>query len=206
MKITCGSGSNTRTVTIDLPPTPSKIAMFVSGGLDSAILYYLLLKANAEVNNLHWIHPFVIARTEGSKYFTRPVIAHVHSQFNIPYEEPILVGDPSLPGHMQVRSGGQSAILMGYAQLYGGLISQQPEHKIDEEPADVVEDDIVKLPFAGIDKSHVVDLIVQYKQEALFYLTHSCSIMEIGRCYTCNGCRERTWGFDQLGLADPGTI
>ena len=206
MKITCGSGSDVRTVTINLPPTHSKIAMFVSGGLDSAILYYLLLKANAEMDNIHYIHPFVIARTEGSKHFTRPVIAHIHSQFNMPYTEPKLVGDPSLPGHMQVRSGGESAIHMGYTQLYGGLISQLPEHKIDEEPADVVEDDIVKLPFAGINKSHVVDLILQFKQEPLFYLTHSCSILEIGRCHTCNGCRERTWGFSQLGLVDPGTI
>jgi hypothetical protein len=180
--------------------------MFVSGGLDSAILYYLLLQANAELHNKHLIHPFVVTRTEGSKYFARPVIAHVHSQFDMPYQEPIVVGDPSLPGHLQVKSGGDSAILMGYTQLYGGVIDQLPEHTIGYEPAPLEENDTIKMPFKHLTKGHVINLIVRCKQEALFYITHSCSILEIGRCGTCNGCRERRWGFDQLGIADPGTI
>jgi hypothetical protein len=206
MKISCTANDDTKTVHIQLPLIPSKIGMFVSGGLDSAILYYLLLKANAELGDMHMIHPFVVPRTEGSKYFARPVIAHVHSQFNLPYRDPILVGDPSLPGHLQVKSGGDSAMLMGYSQLYGGVIDQLPEHTIGYEPAPVEENDIVKMPFLNLTKGHVINLIVRCKQEALFYITHSCSILEIGKCNTCNGCNERNWGFAQCGLTDPGTI
>ena len=195
-----------RRVTIDFPTTPTKIAVFISGGLDSAILYYLMLKANAEQGNLHEIATFTISRTEGSRYFARPVIAHVHSQFNIPYKEPLVVGDPSLPGHLQVMSGAASVQHMGYQLLYGGVIDQLPEHIIGYEPAPVEENEVVKLPFKDLTKGYIIDLILRHRQEALFYLTHSCSILEIGKCNSCNGCNERNWGFAQCDLRDPGTI
>jgi hypothetical protein len=195
-----------RRVTIDFPTTPTKIAVFISGGLDSAILYYLMLKANAEQGNLHEIATFTISRTEGSRYFARPVIAHVHSQFNIPYKEPLVVGDPSLPGHLQVMSGAASVQHMGYQLLYGGVIDQLPEHIIGYEPAPVEENEVVKLPFKDLTKGYIIDLILRHRQEALFYLTHSCSILEIGKCNSCNGCNERNWGFAQCDPRDPGTI
>jgi hypothetical protein len=206
MKFNCSAGGIERTVSIDLPLTPTKIAIFISGGMDSAILYYLLLKANAEQGNLHQIIPFTVNRTEGSRYFTRPVIAHVHSQFNIPYKDPHEVGDPSLPGHLQVMSGATSVMHMGFNSIYGGVITQLPEHIIGYDPAPTGDTEIIKLPFKDITKGYIIDLIVRHKQEALFYLTHSCSILEIGKCNSCNGCNERNWGFAQCGLTDPGTI
>jgi hypothetical protein len=207
MKFNCSVKGIEQTADIDLPSIPSKIAIFISGGLDSAILYYLLLKANAEQGNLHQIIPFTVNRTEGSRYFARPVIAHVHSQFNIPYKEPHEVGDPSLPGHLQVMSGVNSVIHMGgFHSIYGGVIAQLPEHIIGYDPAPTGNPEIIKLPFKDITKGYIVDLVIRHKQEALFYLTHSCSILEIGKCNTCNGCNERNWGFAQRGLADPGTI
>ena len=206
MKFNCNVRDQQREVTIDLPTTPTKIAILISGGLDSAILYYLLLKANIEQGRLHQITPFTIARTEGSKYFSRPVIAHVHSQFNMPYKEPVVVGDPSLPGNLQVMSGVSSILHMGYQLIYGGVIAQLPEHTIgyDVEPANDTE--TIKMPFKDLTKGYIIDLIICHRQEALFYLTHSCSILEIGKCNSCNGCNERNWGFAQWGLADPGTI
>jgi hypothetical protein len=206
MKFNCSVKGIEKTVDLNLPTTPSKIAIFISGGLDSAILYYLLLKANFDQGGIHIIHAFTIDRTEGSRFFARPVIAHVHSQFNMPYKEPIVVGDPSLPGHLQVMSGGFSVGHMGYTLMYGGVIDQLPEHIIGYEPALVEETDVIKLPFKHLTKGYIIDLILRHKQESLFYLTHSCSILEIGKCNTCNGCNERNWGFAQCGLVDPGTI
>ena len=206
MNFVCTVGGQDRTITIDLPQDPKKIAVFISGGLDSAILYYLLLLANRELGDLHQITTFTVNRTEGSRFFARPVIAHVHSQFNLPYIEPQIVGDPSLPGHLQVMSGAQSVIHMGYDLIYGGVIDQRPEHIIGYEPAPVEENQTVRLPFKDITKPYIIDLIVRHGQQALFYLTHSCSILEIGKCNACNGCNERNWGFAQCGLTDPGTI
>jgi hypothetical protein len=206
MKFNCSANGIERTVSIDLPSTPTKIAMFISGGMDSAILYYLLLKANSQMGNIHTVIPFTVDRTEGSRYFARPVIAHVHSQFNIPYKEPHIVGDPSLPGNLQVMSGATSVMHMGFDSIYGGVIAQLPEHIIGYDPAPTGDSEIIKLPFKDLTKGYIIDLIVRHKQEAMFYLTHSCSILEIGKCNSCNGCNERNWGFAQCGLVDPGTI
>jgi hypothetical protein len=206
MNFICNILNEQRVVELALPDTPTKIAVFVSGGLDSAILYYLILKASIEQGVAHQISPFVVNRTEGSRYFSKLVVAHVHSQFNMPYVDPILVGDPTLPGHLQVLSGAQSAQYMEFTRLYGGIIAQRPEHTIGYEPSPAEETDIIKLPFKDLTKGYIIDLIVRNKQEALFYLTHSCSILEIGKCNTCNGCNERNWGFAQAGLVDPGTI
>ena len=207
MKITCGPADDQRVVEIDLPIYPKKIGVFISGGLDSAILYFLLMLANGERNHIHSIVPFTVARTEGSKFFVRPVIAHVHAEFKTPYREPVVVGDPSLPGHLQVASGAESAMHQGCDYIYGGVISQLPEHKIGELPAPKANYDVVKLPLEHLEKCHIIDLIAKLDQQALFYLTHSCSTEEIGRCNNnCNGCNERAWGFSRLGLTDPSII
>jgi hypothetical protein len=103
-------------------------------------------------------------------------------------------------------SGATSAVHMGYDLIYGGVITQLPEHIIGYDPAPVEEDEIGRLPFKHLTKGYIIDLILRHKQEALFYITHSCSILEIGKCDTCNGCNERNWGFEQCGLTDPGTI
>ena len=206
MNFLCSTLDDERVVQIKLPDTPAKIAVFVSGGLDSAILYYLILKAYITQGIAHQIIPFTVNRTEGCRYFARPVIAHVHSQFNIPYRDPHEVGDPSLPGHLQVMSGATSVMHMGFDAIYGGVISQLPEHIIGYDPAPTGNPEIIKLPFKDLTKGYIIDLVVRHKQEALFYLTHSCSILEIGKCNSCNGCNERNWGFAQCGLTDPGTI
>ena len=70
MNIICGPKNDQRTVTITLPQNKSRIGVFVSGGLDSAILYYLLLLENKLTGNIHEITPLSVMRKEGSKYFS----------------------------------------------------------------------------------------------------------------------------------------
>jgi hypothetical protein len=212
MKIICGPDFDQREVKIELPTEKTKIGVFVSGGLDSAILYYMVLKANEEIGDLHDVVPFMIARTEGSKYLSNPIVTHVQQQFrSVPHMLKI-VGDPTLPGNFQVRSGGFSAYLMGCTQIYIGVIKQLPEHTAGEEPVDLntidphIKNSVLKLPLENLMKYHIVDLIRKFNQDPIFYLSHSCSIKELGRCKKCNGCNERSWGFQQLGISDPGTI
>jgi Queuosine biosynthesis protein QueC len=190
---------------IILPNTTSKIGVFISGGLDSALMYYLVLEANKNLN--HEIIPYTIARTEGSKYFARPVIALVHKHIGIPYKEPMVVGDPTLPGHLHVMSGGWSAKQAGCDQIYIGVIKQLPEH--DEGPHDFskFQDNVVKMPLANFNKIQVLELIVKNGLEGLFHITHSCSTQEVGRCWNkCKGCEERSWAFSSLGITDPGVV
>jgi 7-cyano-7-deazaguanine synthase in queuosine biosynthesis len=208
MNIICGPETDKRTVLITLPTQKSKIGVLVSGGLDSAILYYLLLLENKLRGNIHEIVPISIMRKEGSKYFSSLVIGHVNQSFKIPYCDPIIVGNNTLPEEEQVKSGVNHAIELGFDVIYAGVIEQLPQHMINWQPIPSKETAKFKTPFQSINKSHIIEIIIKFKQEPLFYITHSCAgeQSQVGRCNGCNGCNERRWGFDQLGLNDPGTI
>ena len=208
MNIICGPKNDQRTVTITLPRNKSRIGVLVSGGLDSAILYYLLLMENKLRSNIHEILPITVMRKEGSKYFSSLVIGHVNQAFQIPYTDPQVVGNNTLPEELQVKSAVDEALMNGFDIVYAGVIEQLPQHMINWQPIPSKETAKFKTPFQSIDKSHIIDMIVKLKQEPLFYITHSCSgeQSQVGRCNGCNGCNERNWGFSQLGLTDPGTI
>lgn len=206
MIVSCGPKTDKREFILDLPKEPSKIGIFVSGGLDSAILYYLLMLENKNQNEIHEIIPLTVLRTEGSKNFAQLVVAHVQSAFYKSYTESLKVGDNTLPEPEQVKSGVLDARKLGFKRVYTGLIEQLPEHMIGWDKIPYSENNFFKAPMKELNKSHIVDLCYQFKQEALFYITHSCAAWEVSRCYSCNGCNERRWGFEQLGLADPGTI
>lgn len=208
MNIQCGPTNDLRTISIVLPKKKSQIAVLVSGGLDSAILYYLLLLENKLRGNIHEILPVSVMRKEGSKYFSSLVIGHVNQEFQLPYKDPIIVGNNTLPEEEQIKSGVNHAIELGFDIVYAGVIEQLPQHMINWQPIPSKETPRFKTPFQLINKSHIIDIIVKFKQESLFYITHSCSgeQSQIGRCNGCNGCNERRWGFSQLVLTDPGTI
>jgi hypothetical protein len=204
MNIICGPINDQRTVTIELSPKKETLGVFVSGGIDSAILYYLLLKENIALNNLHDIIPFTIFRKEGSSYAAAPVIEHVHFSLGLPLKSALKVGDNTLPEHQQVGSGMQEAYKAGISRVYGGLIQQLPQHLIGWDAVKFRESEKFKAPFQHLNKSHIIDLVRKFDQECLYHITHSCCY-DVGRCNVCNGCNERAWGFEQLGIIDPGT-
>jgi len=206
MILACGCETDRRTFELELPFDPLKIAIFISGGLDSAVLYYLLLEENRRVGGVHDIVPLTVLRKEGSKHFAKPVIAHVRSMFDLPYIDPIIVGNNTLPEEQQVKSGVHDAWRLQFDRAYTGLIQQLPQHMVGWQPIPYTETDKFKAPLSKLNKSHIVDLCSQLQLESLFYITHSCSAQEIGRCNQCNGCNERSWGFEQLSLTDPGRI
>jgi hypothetical protein len=206
MKLLCGPSDDRREFVLELPKNKTKIGIFVSGGLDSAILYYLLSLKNQQLNFLHDIIPLTVLRKEGSKNFSKLVIAHVRSLFHQNYLESLIVGNNTLPEPEQVKSGVLEAKNLGFEIVYTGLIQQSPQHMIGWQPIPYEESYFFKAPFKNLNKSHVVDLCIQFNQQALFYITHSCATWEITKCNQCNGCNERNWGFERLGIVDPGTI
>ena len=206
MNISCGPSLDERTLTISLPLQPTKIAILISGGIDSALLYYLLLEANRQAGNIHKIVPGTVLRKEGSKYFAKPVIAHVNALFGLKFDEPLILGNNQLAEEEQVKSAVLHAFKIGFEKVYTGLIEQLPQHMIDWQPIPYTETEKFKAPMKHLNKSHIIDLCFKLGLESLFYLTHSCSSVELGRCNNCNGCNERSWAFDQLSMKDPGKI
>lgn len=205
MIITCGPDYDKKQVIIELPEIRETLGVFISGGLDSAILYYLVVQENQRLGGRHEIIPFTVARKEGSKYFARPVIEHVQLLFNLPLCPPLDVGDNTLYEPLQVGSGMKDAIASGCDKIYAGLITQLPEHMIGWDHPKYKQTPKFRAPLLDLNKNHVVDLIVQTNQQWIFHVTHSCD-HNLGKCGLCNGCRERAWGFEQMGMIDPGSV
>jgi hypothetical protein len=202
--VECGPPTNKRILNVYLNPLRRNVGVLVSGGMDSALLYYLLIKLNVEQGLTHKIIPYTILRKDGSCQFAQAIIDYVHDLFNLPRLVTKAVGDPTLPESLQVESG-CSDVLMKSNILYLGLIEELAIHTIGwRDPIKWTETHERKYPFKDLNKSHIVDLIYHFKHERLFELTHSCNMP--GKCGSCNGCNERQWGFDQLGRIDLGTI
>jgi 7-cyano-7-deazaguanine synthase in queuosine biosynthesis len=183
---------------ITLPNEPKTIGVFVSGGLDSAILYYMVLQANA--NSRHTIVPITIIRTFTSVQTIQDMLNYVHSVFNLPAIKPtILTGS-------QVAPAVQEAYNLGYDRVYVGIIKELPEFLIGWESSSHPENVFFKTPFKDMTKVDIVKLVKEQQQETLFHITHSCANTVIGRCKECNRCRERKWAFDSLALTDPGVL
>jgi hypothetical protein len=212
MIIECGPDNDRRILNLSLPkyhkiqPWNKNSGVLVSGGIDSALLYYLLLKQNQEQGNTHNIKAYTILRKEGSRQYALPVINHINSLFNLPEQELITVGDNTLDEPIQVSSGMVEITHKKLSHVvYVGAIDTLDIHLVGWHRIPVRESDRFKYPLMNLNKSHIIDLVYQLGQQHLFKLTHSC-IYETGRCNICNGCNERQWGFDQLGRTDPGTI
>lgn len=200
----CGPVNDKRSLNLYLHPLRKRTGVLVSGGLDSALLYYLLVKLNIEQGLTHKITPYTILRKDGSYQFAQSIIDHVHELFELPTILTTIVGDTTLSETMQVESGCRD-VLEKSNIVYLGIIEELAIHTIGwRDPIKWKDTEDRKYPFKDLNKSHIVDLIFQFKQERLFELTHSCNMPS--KCGSCNGCNERQWGFDQLGKLDPGRI
>lgn len=220
ISITVGPNWDKRTFNMSLPTYPSinsstikklflrtydlqenkNIGVLVSGGMDSAIMYYLLTKLNIENNNLFNITPYTILKKEGSKKYALPIINYVQKKFDLQTTGLNVVGDNTLPERIQVDSGIKDVFNKGNDFVYVGIISAREEHRINWRKCVFVEEVRKKYPLLNLEKSHVVDLYIKYNLLDLLKLTYSCANDELNACGSCNGCNERQWGLNQMGL------
>jgi hypothetical protein len=199
MRIECGPAHDRRIFELELPQT-KRIGVMVSGGMDSALLYYILLYLRQEQNSDHYIRPFAVMRKEGSKYHAKPIVSKIASYFGID-DFPTIVGDTTLPEQAQVESGVKQAFeLIRMETMFVGVISNRSEHLIGYDKLSYTETTYLKYPFMHLEKSHIVDLFYQLNISELLELTHSCDLHETIHCNKCNGCTEKIWGFTQMGI------
>jgi asparagine synthetase B (glutamine-hydrolysing) len=66
-----------------------KYGIMLSGGLDSAVLMYLILKENKNIN----IQPFSIPKHDGSHLFVSKILEYFEVLFDINIPSTTLVGD-----------------------------------------------------------------------------------------------------------------
>jgi 7-cyano-7-deazaguanine synthase in queuosine biosynthesis len=188
----------------------SNFGIMLSGGLDSAVLLYLLLKEDKTIV----LQPFSIPKHDGSHLFVPAILKYFENYFNIKIPDTILVGDPNAH-HSQQSTTAVKQILAKHAEIdfvYFGT-NQNPIHSFDYSqfkpggfPNRVQGPDHPKIlmPFIKMYKDEILKILFDNNQQALLSLTHSCTERKTGRCGQCFQCKERKWSFDQLDQIDPG--
>lgn len=204
--VDCGPINDTRTLKIILHPFRKTIGVLISGGLDSALLYYLLrnLLKNTDYN----LVPFYIRRTENSEQFALHVVEFVNKKLDLDNQLLTYIDIDQSDTELEVNSGLQKINNMSYIKvIYLGLIQTLPEHALNvSTPILPLSTEKIVYPFRNLNKSHIVDLIFKLNLEKIFEITHSCVYNIQGRCNVCNRCNERRWAFQQLNKIDTGIL
>jgi hypothetical protein len=187
-----------------------KYGIMLSGGLDSAVLMYLILKENKNVN----IQPFSIPKHDGSHMFVDRILEYFKAQFNIDIPNTILVGDPDVH-HSQQSTRAVEQIFKQYPtiEFVYFATNQNPTHDFDysQYPEGSYPNRVktpphtkILMPFIKMYKDEILKIVFDNGQEELLKLTHSCTEQKTGRCGQCFQCNERVWAFRQLDKLDSG--
>lgn len=197
MKIIAGLEPNDmRVINVSLPDNPPlKIATTFSGGLDSTLILYMLIKDKEERNLNTEIHCFTATQC-GTKIhsekvlqlpeFSNKVIHHVN------VDNPIQESVKPVTFHL---------LDTGWV-VYGGS-NQVPLEKIGgrypDRPCQNPENLNNILPLLFLFKYHIVDAYYKLGIEHVMQVTHTCTEWEYGECGKCYACLEREWAFRKLG-------
>lgn len=175
-----------------------RIGVLVSGGMDSAILYYLLLLYNKLNNSYYTIKPYTIAGPDN--IYAENVIRYVHSQFDLPYNGTNYLYNIK-ENNISVVPEAINLVLQNESVVYCGHIYVLPEHSINVPYSQNWIDSFrVKYPLKHLDKGNIVELIVLHKVPKLFDLTKSCVYDVV--CGKCNRCLERSYAFNKTGYIE----
>lgn len=185
--------------------TSKKYGLLLSGGLDSAVLLYLLIKNCPTID----LQPFTIPKHDGSALYANPIIDHVNSKFGLAIPSTIYVGKPNAHHSMQSIS----AIMDIFENhpvdfLFMGVNTNPPGfNNIKGAPKRRLKTPNPKLlyPFASMFKDAIIKIMFDEGQQDLANITHSCTEQQVGRCNQCWQCSERAWAFRQLNKLDTGT-
>lgn len=192
-------------MTISINPNAS-YGILLSGGLDSAILLYLLISIEPNIN----IQPFTIDKVDGAKKYVGPIIDHFNRKFNLSIPDTILVGDPTVY-HRQQSATAVKEIFLSYPVdcLFIGINKNPPElESLDGAPKRDTKstNPRIMFPFVDMYKDEILAIMYKHQQEDLVNITHSCTELQEGRCNKCWQCTERAWAFDQLKKEDTGIL
>ena len=183
-----------------------RIGVLVSGGLDSALLYYLIKKLTL-TDDRYSVIPYTIIRNDGSSRYAQPVIDYVHEVLGIEHQYATKLDIDETDSELQVAAGMRELRNTDRNLIYIGIIQTLEEHALHGVPKPYVpvNSEMFNYPLKDLTKAHIVQLTIQLGLEKLFTLTHSCVYDIDTPCGNCNRCNERAWAFTQLGLIDPST-
>ena len=163
-----------------------KIALMMSGGIDSLVLYNLIKSYNPDV--------YTIDRKDG---FDNP--SRVESLTN---QKVHRFKETTLNPDLRIREA-IASIQSKYDQLYIGINHTPPSHYFPDlkdgapyRPWRIQNNDKLIAPFLHLYKYHIIDLANKLNID--LSNTMSCLTNTINECKECWQCREKIWAYKQL--------
>lgn len=189
-----------------IPEAARRVGIPLSGGPDSAILYYTLMKENIELGKPHDIIPICAPKIDGADHYATQVNDWVCERLNTS-NRILFMGNPWEMHNVIVRNAVVSAFYFNIIDcvVLGDNIPPPegacfPGLQPVRERADYVN---VYQPFFDMTKDQIISGFFEQGIEELLALTHSCTEQTRGHCWECWQCTERRWAFMQLGKVDP---
>ena len=212
MKITIGPNHLEREFTFTIPEVDN-IGIFMSGGLDSSAMLSLILKELVETDRLNTVSltAFTLEKPTGEPIYATRILKKFedHFQVNILHVNNILNTEEAIrQGRMD------SNVIVETCKQFNGLMylsgnnMPSPDIKIFKGGLGFVYKQtlLYQQPFLDLLKPQMTDILYKLGTDFIIPYTHSCSRQLSGKCNSCYSCKERSWGFEELGLADPKTI
>jgi hypothetical protein len=178
--------------------------ILLSGGLDSAVLLYLLISNNPKIK----IQPFTIPKFDGAYLYADPLIDHFNNKFVLDIPKTKKVGSAKIYHSMQNRIAAKEIFENYQIDHLFIAINRVPEELKNlpgvPDRTQKSYNPKISFPFVDLTKDKILDIMFKFNQEDLMYLTHSCTEQQLGRCGICWQCQERAWAFRSIGQLDYG--
>lgn len=190
-------------IEINIPGSASTIGLMLSGGMDSALLGYLLLKEINEKKLSTKISFFNVPNDlDNADTYSNRIKNYYEKHFNKSIKL-ISVGKSGLPHNKIINYGAKIAI--NYVDVLYSGVNQNPPLDIGvagpiRRSPNLPDEPNAKFPFVKLYKTHILEIYKQLDIIDLAYIAHSCTESKYSTCNHCFQCKERQWAFDSLGI------
>jgi len=181
-----------------IPANATHIGIMVSGGLDSALMLYLVSKENKEKDFPVQLDVLTVYRSDQAKDHSSRITKIIEELNDITLNK-YEVGDPTAPSDVQVVRGVFDALMMKKIPLVIMATTINPEHLKKHENAPVRNPDQfpgILQPWGEITKDNIVKYIKENNLDVLIKNSHSCTVHSFKHCGKCFNCIERKWALD----------
>ena len=181
-----------------------KIGVFVSGGLDSGLMFYLLHKCRKEMGTDNEFRVYTVERPNQSLLFANRVVKWVQEEFGETYEIN-KVGTDKIHHSLHIVSGildagaDDTEIFVLADTIIPGEVPNGPKRRHIQHPK-------VSQPWIFIAKDKIVEVAIKLDLTDLMTVSHSCEMPDLIPCRVCWHCRERAWAFWRCGYTDPLSV
>jgi len=184
-------------------PRDKRIAVVVSGGWDSAVLWHIVY--NECLERRQSCRPYTVPKLDGAVHWANQVLTLSGYTDTTNVIGSVDAEDPSkyvASGIIDIFEKGLADIVyVGVTKYYEGM---EPDHDRQHASQYNAEDKCLQ-PFSNMTKDETVQLGFDLGiAQGLMHTTHSCTEQDVGRCQYCQWCKEREWAFNAIGKIDEG--